>query len=287
MFFISGITGKVGGAAARRLLEQGHKVRGLARDPQRAAEWTAQGVEIEQGDFNDTDTLVKALDGVEGAFVMSPPNMAPSPDFAEAKAIAVSLRKALETAPPPRVAVLSSIGSQQTSKLGLITATHILEQELGVLDIPIAFLRPGSFLENFTYALQAAQSGFFDTFNTPTSLKVPMVATTDIGNEVAALLTATWSGRRIIELGTLYTADDLADALTSVLNKLVQARAIPRDHWAATLQAMGMPAAAIAPYEQMADSINSGWISFGVPGTERLEAAMTPKQFLAAAAGKS
>ena len=285
MFFIAGITGKVGGAAARKLLEQGHKVRGLSRDPQKAADWTAKGVEILEGDFNDTSTLAKALDGVEGAFLMMPPIMAPEPGFSNARNMAVSMREALEKTLPPRVVVLSSVGSQQTSKLGLITATYLLEQELGTLDLPIAFVRPGSFLDNYGYAVHTAASGFFDTFFHPTSLKFPFVATTDIGNEMARLLTSNWSSRRIIELGTPGTADDLAAALAATLNKPVQARSIPRENWTAALQAMGVPATAMADYEQMCDSMNSGWISFGVPGTEQVEATITPAQFFAAAKG--
>jgi len=55
LFFVSGITGHVGGAAARHLLEQGHAVRALARDPQKADAWADQGVDIRQGDFNDAE----------------------------------------------------------------------------------------------------------------------------------------------------------------------------------------------------------------------------------------
>ncbi|HEX3876571.1 MAG TPA: NAD(P)H-binding protein, partial [Bryobacteraceae bacterium] len=62
MFFVSGITGHVGGAAARQLLKQGRTVRTLARDPQKASAWSKQGVEIIKGDLNDPATLAKALD---------------------------------------------------------------------------------------------------------------------------------------------------------------------------------------------------------------------------------
>ena len=44
MFFVSGITGQVGGAAARQLLEGGRTVRTLARDPLKAAEWSRAGL---------------------------------------------------------------------------------------------------------------------------------------------------------------------------------------------------------------------------------------------------
>ena len=79
MFFVAGITGQVGGATARRLLKGGHAVRALARDPQKAAAWAQQGVDVRQGDFNDAAAVAAALEGVEGAFLMLPPILTPDP----------------------------------------------------------------------------------------------------------------------------------------------------------------------------------------------------------------
>jgi uncharacterized protein YbjT (DUF2867 family) len=46
-----------------------------------------QGVELVDGDWNDTAAIERALDGVDGAFVMLPAVWAPSPDFKEAKGV--------------------------------------------------------------------------------------------------------------------------------------------------------------------------------------------------------
>ncbi len=284
MFFVAGITGKVGGAAARQLLKEGKTVRALARDPKKAAEWSQQGVDIRQGDFNDAAAITGALQGVEGAFLMVPPFLAPSPDLSEAKAIVASFREALKQASPPRLVALSSIGSQQSSRLGMITATHLLEEGLSDSPFPTAFIRAGSFLENYLYALKSAPStGRFDTFLTPANRPVPMVATDDIGNEIARLLVAGWSGKKIIELGSPASPDDLARALSEVLGRTVQAQSIPREQWTASLQAQGMPPGGIAPFEEMEDGFNSGWIAFGMPGTEQIAATVTPAQVFAKA----
>ena len=147
-FLVSGITGQVGGATARRLLEGGHTVRALVRDPQKAAPWSQEGVDVRQGDFNDAASLASALEGVAGAFLMIPPTMAPAPGYPEAKAVIAAYRQALGRTPPPRLVLLSSIGAQQSSGLGLITATHLMEEALGDLPFPTAFIRAGSFFEN-------------------------------------------------------------------------------------------------------------------------------------------
>jgi uncharacterized protein YbjT (DUF2867 family) len=284
MFLIAGITGKVGGAAAQQLLAEGRSVRALVRDPQKAAEWSAQGVEIRQGDFNDAAAVAAALHGVEGAFLMIPPVLAPAPGFPEAKAVIASFGNALRQAPPPRLAALSSIGSQRESGLGLITATHLLEEALDDLPLPTVFIRAGGFLENYTFGLKAAaMSGWLDSFHAPTDRRAPMIATADIGAEVARRLIGGWSGKRIVELGSRTSPDDLARAMSEALGRPVQARAIPREKWAVALEAMGMAPGATGAYEEMCDGINSGWIDFGQPGAEQVAATVTPGEVFAKA----
>ena len=282
MFFVAGITGNVGGAAARRLLEQGHTVRSLVRNPAKAAKWSEQGVDVRQGDFNDASALAGALEGVEGAYLMLPPSLAPAPGFSEYKAMIASFREALHLAPPPRLVVLSSIGSEKTSGLGLITATHLLEEGLDGLPFPTAFIRAGSFLENYIGGMQgAAATGIFHSFWQPTDRPVPTIATADIGNLAANLLVEGWSGKKIVELGSPVSPDDLARAMGEALGRPVEAQAVPRERWTATFESFGMPPGTSGAYEEMVDSFNSGWIHFGVPGTEPVEGTITPAQFFA------
>ena len=51
MFLVTGITGHVGGATARRLLETGKQVRALVRDEVKAAVWKDKGVELVKGEW--------------------------------------------------------------------------------------------------------------------------------------------------------------------------------------------------------------------------------------------
>ena len=87
MFLVMGITGKVGGATAGHLLTKGKKVRALVRNREKASSWANQGVELVDGDWNDSAAIERALKGVEGAFVMLPAVWAPSPDYKEAKGV--------------------------------------------------------------------------------------------------------------------------------------------------------------------------------------------------------
>jgi nucleoside-diphosphate-sugar epimerase len=86
MYAVMGITGNVGGAVARALLARGEKVRGIVRNPEKAAEWQKQGVELFKADYDDAEALTAAFSGVDGVFVMVPPNFAPAPGYVETKA---------------------------------------------------------------------------------------------------------------------------------------------------------------------------------------------------------
>ena len=164
----------------------------------------------------------------------------------------------------------------------MITATHLLEEGLRGLPVPTCFIRPGSFFENYLRNVtRAASTGVFESFLAPTGRAFLMAATQDIGHEIARRVVMDWTGHRVLELGSMTSPDDLARAITEVLGRPVQATAIPRDRWTATLADQGMPPAFIEPYLQMEDGYNSGWIDFGVPGSERVHGTTTPTQVFA------
>ena len=125
MFAVMGITGNVGGAVAENLLKQDKKVRGVVRDVAKAKAWADKGVELFTADYDDK--LTAAFTGVEGVFAMIPPNLAPDPGFPDSVARVAAIKKAVLAAKPPKAVFLSSIGSEKSSGLGLITSTHNLE----------------------------------------------------------------------------------------------------------------------------------------------------------------
>jgi uncharacterized protein YbjT (DUF2867 family) len=284
-FFVAGITGRVGRAAARHLLARGHTVRGYVRDLASARRALDPQVELVSGDLGDARALAAAMRGIEGAYVMVPPVVDPSPGFPEAMALAETWRSALRESAVPRAVVLSSLGSERTTGLGLITSTHILEQTLTSLapTCELVFVRAGGFLDNYVHAATAARAtGVFDTFLTPTDRGFPMIATEDIGAEVARLLTAPAKPRapHVVEIASLVSADELAGAM----GPDVTARSIPRGRWATVIEGFGVPHGRTAAYEEMNDAILAGKIWFRDdldPPAERIAATMTPAEFFA------
>src|SRR5271169_3005152 len=116
MFLVMGITGKVGGATAEHLLAHGKEVRALVRNREKATNWANQGVELVDGDWNDSAAIERALEGAEGAFVMLPAVWAPSPDYKEAKGVIANYVEALTKAAPPRVGSAFVDGCEQDQR---------------------------------------------------------------------------------------------------------------------------------------------------------------------------
>ena len=273
MYAIMGITGRVGGAIAENLLAQGEKIRAIVRNPSKTAGWKDRGAEIAIADVDDPDALASAFQGTDGVFLMVPPNFAPAPGFPEIRKTLASYRGALATALPKKAVYLSSIGAEQTSGLGLITGSHLLEQTLGDLPIAHAFLRGGWFMENHAGDVATAQSeGRIYSNLYPLDRKFSLVATADIGKTRADVLRQEWKGTRYIEVAgpEQYSPNDIAQALGGALGGPVEAVAVPREKWTEFFLAQGMPEGRTDPRAEMVDGFNSGWIHFGVRGTEHI-----------------
>ncbi|MEH2374159.1 NAD(P)H-binding protein [Nostoc sp.] len=95
MYAITGITGQVGGAVARKLLSNNQSVCAVIRDAKKGTAWVEQGCAVALADMNDADALTAAFRNAEGVFVVIPPNFAPSPGFLETRAIVAALRTAI------------------------------------------------------------------------------------------------------------------------------------------------------------------------------------------------
>jgi NAD(P)H dehydrogenase (quinone) len=276
MFAVTGITGNVGGHVAGNLLASGQPVRAVVREIRKGDVWAERGCEVVKADIYDVASLAPAFEGAEGVFVLVPPSFDPAHGFPEARAIAATLKSALERARPGRVVYLSTIGAQ-ASQSNLLTQHSIIEQVLRELSMPITFLRPGWFMENFRWDIAAARaSGVIQSFLQPLDKAVPMVATADVGRVAAQLLQETLTGRQVVELEgpRRMTPNEIAATLAELLCRPVRSESVPRGTWEPLFRSQGMQNP--TPRIRMLDGFNEGWIEFenGAAGSQKGQVAL-------------
>jgi uncharacterized protein YbjT (DUF2867 family) len=271
MFAVTGITGNVGGVVAQSLLAAGTKVRAVVREERKGDPWKRKGCEIAVADITDAESLKKAFSGVEGVFVMVPPVFDPQPGFPEATSMAAALRDALGAAQPGQVVYLSTIGAQ-AKRENLLTQHTIIEKELRGVPVPITFLRPGWFMENFSWDVAPArEKGVIPSFLHPLDKFFPVVATEDIGQVAAELLGESWTGVRVVELEgpRRVSPNDVAATFSKLLGKPVRMELVPHEKWEDMFRAQGVTNP--LPRVQMLDGFNEGWIDYegGEAGTRK------------------
>jgi uncharacterized protein YbjT (DUF2867 family) len=112
MHAITGITGQLGGAAARILLAAGQPVRAVLRDESKDAEWVEAGCKIAVAEMEDAPALARVVEGASAVCVLPPPCFDPEAGFPEARAVISAVEQALKAAPPERVVCVSTVGAQ-------------------------------------------------------------------------------------------------------------------------------------------------------------------------------
>src|SRR5215469_1595539 len=151
MYLVTGATGHVGGAVARQLHDQGHRVRALVRDPSAAGSLPA-GIELAAGDLDDPASVAKAVTGAEAIFLMH---------TGTGTEQTTTMTAAAHDAAVPRIVLLSSAGARllplDANPMGAAFATR--EQILRESGLGVTYLRPSAFATNALAWRQAIRAG--------------------------------------------------------------------------------------------------------------------------------
>jgi uncharacterized protein YbjT (DUF2867 family) len=258
MYAITGVTGHVGGAAARLLRTAGAPVRAVVRDPGQGAAWSERGADVAVADFTDRTALTAALTGCDGAFVLLPTILTGTD--ADHRRMADSIAAAVAASDVPHVVALSSIGADLPGGTGPIRWLHHLEHQLRATGALVTAIRAPHFQEKVESVLPAATgTGTYPVFAESADVAMPMVATRDVGAAAARALTSPPEASEAVDLAApSYTERQVAATLGGLLGSPLQVVTVPRAAWLGALIDAGVPPLLAAELVELHDAEHDG-----------------------------
>lgn len=202
MYVILGASGNTGHVVASNLLGRGQKVRVVGRSAAHLQSLGAKGAEPFIADVTDPGALAKAFEQADSAYVMIPPNPTSNDPLGYSNRVGDAIASALQNAGTKNVVALSSVGADKDSRTGPVLGLHNLEQKLNqIIGANVLYLRGAYFMENTLPQVGAIRKMGYAVGPLHPDLKLPMIATRDIGTAAAdALLQPSVRGKQTREL---------------------------------------------------------------------------------------
>lgn len=218
MILITGATGHLGGAAAEHLLNHlsSDAFVVFARDPQKAKKYSDLGVEVRIGDFDDKDSLDKAMIGISKILLI--PTIVPHRLEQNKRVIDAAVKNHVKHIVYTGISS-KDIASSVVNGLDTHFKTEAYIRESGLV---YTFLRNNLYME--ALPLYGGEQVFENGFRLPAGNgKVPFALRREMGEAAANVLMQDSHGNQTYEIAgdTLYSYDDVAYALSRISGKTV------------------------------------------------------------------
>jgi uncharacterized protein YbjT (DUF2867 family) len=224
---VTGSTGKQGGAVARGLLERGHKVRAVTRDPNssQAKLLANAGATLVAASLEDTSAIMKALEGATSLFAMTTPFGGTDAETRQGVAAAAAAKAAGVHL------VFTSVGSaNRQTGIPHFDSKYEVEKYIAKVGVRATILAPVSFMENLYFAKEQLAKGIYAAALPPTRV-LAQVAVVDIGAVAVRLLedVGRFTGKRFDLASDELTGNDALAILSRVTGRPFDYYHIPLD----------------------------------------------------------
>lgn len=222
MILITGATGHLGNATIGSLLEKGvpaNKIIALVRDENKAGNLSEMGIQLKIGNYNDYNSLVDALDGVDKLFLISSNDVAADTLLQHKNVINAAKKNGVRHI----VYISQEIKDDETTAIPFVIQVHRATTEY-IKEAGIAY----TIFNDSLYADSIgkfAGDGFLENgiFFPAGDGKVPFIPRTDIGEAAAVVLTTSGheNNTYAITANDAYSFEDIAGFLTDLTGKKV------------------------------------------------------------------
>jgi len=142
MILLTGLSGTTGLKVAKRLVKSGHRFTALTKDPGKFSELNSKKVTLVKGGLGKPESVEKAMDGIENAFLFSPIS---DDQFKHEKNFIDAAKKA----GVQHIVKYSAIGADPKSPSSILSQHGQSEEYLKDSGISYTIIRPNIFMQNF------------------------------------------------------------------------------------------------------------------------------------------
>jgi uncharacterized protein YbjT (DUF2867 family) len=235
MILVTGATGNLSFEVARQLAQARVPFRGLVHSAQKGAAVEQLGGQAVVGDFDDAASLDRALEGVDKAFLLTPPEE-PQSQW-ERNFVDAALRAGLG-----HLVYLSMRDAVPDSPTRLARSHAYTELYVREVGLPFTFLRPNSWMDNtLAFIPTIVRQGVF--FSAIGDAPVSHVAVSDIAASSVAALTGDGHEGKTYDLTgpEALTFWQISDILSIAIGRPVIHIGIPAEASKQYMLAAGLP----------------------------------------------
>ncbi|MFE6972619.1 NAD(P)H-binding protein [Streptomyces sp. NPDC057682] len=243
MIVLTAPTGRIGRQVLGLLLDEGRKVRVIARDPDRLAPEARERVEIVRGSHRDPAVLGEAFEGAGSVLWLVPPDPGAGDIREHYLGFTRPACAALTDRGVRRVVGVSSLGRAYGAPAGQLSAAFAMDEAIEATGVDYRSLAMPFFMENLLHQADALRARGVLSLPVAADRALPLVATRDIAAVAARLLADdSWSGQETVPLigPDSLTPDGMAEVLSEVLERPVRFERPDAEEYRATLTRYGM-----------------------------------------------
>lgn len=234
---VTGATGKLGSKIANVLLAKvpADQLAVSVRNPEKAEDLRAKGVDVRHGDFDQPETLAAAFKGIDRLLIISADGDTETRIRQHNNAV-----NAAKNAGVSFIAYTSIANAQKSTNFlaEVHKATEIAIQKTG---IPYSFLRNNWYLENELSTIQGVQGGA-PWVTSAGSGKVGWALQQDYAEAAAEVLAGEGHENTIYELsGKPLSQEEIAAAVSQVIGKEVPVQHVDDSKYAEIMTQAGIP----------------------------------------------
>lgn len=236
-YLVTGATGQLGSKVVDVLLESvpPEQVAVSVRDPKKANDLRASGIDVRRGDFDDPGSLATAFAGVERLLMISTSGDNATRLRQHRTAVAEAARAGV------RFIAYTSLARTDTSPMALGEVHRATEEAIRATGIAFSFLRNNWYLENESGSIQGAAAGA-PILTSAGDGRVGWAARDDFARAAAAVLTGPGHENTVYELsGRPRTYAALAGAIAEVLGRNVPVEQVDDATYERRLTEYGLP----------------------------------------------